>query len=99
MARRTGAPTPALTVLERAGVTHHTHPYESPGRAHSYGTDAAAALGVDPRRVFKTLVVDSSALEHPTIFCSAGRRGLQVELAAADLVATASATTAGVAAQ
>ena len=160
MARRTTGGTPALTALERAGVTHHTHPYEAPGRGLPYGAEAAEALGLDPRRVFKTLVaevdgspvmamvpvagtldlkalaaarggkravmadpsaaerltgyvtggisplgtkrrlpvvVDSSALEHATVYCSAGRRGLQVELAPADLVATAAATTARVA--
>jgi Cys-tRNA(Pro)/Cys-tRNA(Cys) deacylase len=152
--------TPALTLLERAGITHHTHPYSAPGVA-AYGTEAAEALGLDPHRVFKTLVaevdgapvlamvpvagtldlkalatarggkkavmadpadaerltgyvtggisplgtrrrlpvvVDASALEHPTVYCSAGRRGLQVELAPADLVAAASATTAAIAA-
>lgn len=132
----------------------------SPRRSVSYGTEAAEALGVDPRQVFKTLVaevdgtpvlamvpvagtldlkalaaarggkkavmaepataerltgyvtggisplgtrrglpvvVDASALEHPTVFCSAGKRGLQMELAPADLVAAAGATTAPVA--
>jgi Cys-tRNA(Pro)/Cys-tRNA(Cys) deacylase len=156
VARRTAGGTPALTLLERAGVPHHTHPYSAPGVA-AYGTEAAEALGLDPRRVFKTLVaevdgapvlamvpvtgtldlkalasarggkkavmadpadaerltgyvtggisplgtrrrlpvvVDASALEHETVFCSAGRRGLQVELAPTDLVAAASAATA-----
>ena len=32
------------------------------------------------------VVVDASASEHPTVFVSAGRRGLQLELAPADLV-------------
>jgi Cys-tRNA(Pro)/Cys-tRNA(Cys) deacylase len=162
VARRTGGGTPALTALERAGIAHRTHPYEVRAGGdghHSYGTDAAAALGLDPQRVFKTLVaevdgspvlamvpvagtldlkalaaargakkavmadpaaaerltgyvtggisplgtrrrlpvvVDDSALGHATVFCSAGRRGLQVELAPADLVAAAGATTAAV---
>jgi Cys-tRNA(Pro)/Cys-tRNA(Cys) deacylase len=164
VARRTGGPTPALTALERAGIPHRTHPYEAPSGGdghHSYGTDAAAALGLDPHRVFKTLVVevdgapvlamvpvagtldlkalaaarggkkavmadpaaaerltgyvtggisplgtkrrlpvviDATALGHATVFCSAGRRGLQLEIAPGDLVAAASATTAAVAA-
>ena len=172
MARRTAGGTPALTLLERAGIAHETHPYSAPGvaaghhgraplRSVSYGTEAAEALGLDPRRVFKTLVaevdgapvlamvpvagtldlkalatarggkkavmadpadaerltgyvtggisplgqrrqlrtlVDQTALRHDTVYVSAGRRGLQVELAPGDLVAAASATTAAVAA-
>jgi len=31
-------------------------------------------------------VVDASAMTWPTVFCSAGRRGLEIELAPADLV-------------
>ena len=35
------------------------HPYEhDPGGELSYGLEAASALGVDPERVFKTLVAD-----------------------------------------
>ncbi|MBQ1021265.1 hypothetical protein KBX71_25755 [Micromonospora sp. D93] len=39
-------------------------------------------------------VLDESALGLPTIYVSAGRRGLQLELAAADLVALTDARTA-----
>jgi Cys-tRNA(Pro)/Cys-tRNA(Cys) deacylase len=39
-------------------------------------------------------VVDESALEWPTILVSAGRRGLQIELAPEDLVALTGATIA-----
>lgn len=38
--------------------------------------------------------LDISALTHPTIYVSAGRRGLQMELAPADLVALTAAVTA-----
>jgi Cys-tRNA(Pro)/Cys-tRNA(Cys) deacylase len=31
-------------------------------------------------------IVDESASDHPTVFVSAGRRGLEIELAPADLV-------------
>jgi Cys-tRNA(Pro)/Cys-tRNA(Cys) deacylase len=44
------------------------------------------------------IVVDSSALDYDTVFVSAGKRGLQVELAPADLVRLSRATTATIAA-
>jgi Cys-tRNA(Pro)/Cys-tRNA(Cys) deacylase len=152
--------TPAVQALERSGVDFVLHPYEHDARADSYGLEAAEVLGVEPARVFKTLVadvdgdlvvgivpvsarldlkalaravggrkatmadpaaaqratgyvvggisplgqkrahptvVDSSALEHDTVLVSAGRRGLDVELAPADLVTLTSAATADVA--
>lgn len=39
-------------------------------------------------------VVDSSALDHPTIHVSAGRRGLEMELAPGDLIAVTRARSA-----
>jgi Cys-tRNA(Pro)/Cys-tRNA(Cys) deacylase len=42
-------------------------------------------------------VLDVSALDHTTVLVSAGRRGLDVELAPADLVALTSASTAAIA--
>lgn len=150
-----GRGTRALEVLRAAGVAHVVHEYtpvEAPGprdRRPHYGADAAAALGVDPERIYKTLiadvdgrlvaavvpvareldlralaaaldgrravlaeaaaaeratgyvvggispfggrralvtVVDVAADSAPTLFVSAGRRGLQVEVAPADLV-------------
>jgi Cys-tRNA(Pro)/Cys-tRNA(Cys) deacylase len=140
--------TPAIRLLQREGVAFTQHPYAHDPDAESFGEEAAAKLGVDPARVFKTLVcqadgmvlvlvpavarldvkalakargvkkadladpgaaeratgyvvggisplagrkalptlVDASVLEHPTVFVSAGRRGLQVELAPADLL-------------
>jgi Cys-tRNA(Pro)/Cys-tRNA(Cys) deacylase len=51
--------TPAVSLLEQAGVTHGVHPYEhDPSSALSYGEEAAAVLGVAPEQVFKTLVAD-----------------------------------------
>ncbi len=43
------------------------------------------------------VVVDASATAFATVFCSAGRRGLQVELAPADLIRAAGATVAPIA--
>jgi Cys-tRNA(Pro)/Cys-tRNA(Cys) deacylase len=163
-----GRGTPALAALAAAGTAHVVYEYEAPepasgrdrdARPH-YGLDAAAALGVDPARIFKTLVasvdgrlvvgvvpvsgeldlkalaaaaggrraelaepeaaqratgsvvggisplghrrpmpvyVDAGAAAFATIFVSGGRRGLQVELAPADLVRLAGATTARIA--
>jgi Cys-tRNA(Pro)/Cys-tRNA(Cys) deacylase len=154
--KRTSGATPATLVLDRAGVDYRLHPYDHDPRAASYGLEAAAALGVDPARVFKTLlasldgslvvgivpvsgqldlkalaralggskavmaevsaaervtgyvaggmsplgqkrtlgtVLDASALDHDTIFVSAGRRGLDLEIAPADLVAITGAIT------
>jgi Cys-tRNA(Pro)/Cys-tRNA(Cys) deacylase len=42
--------------------------------------------------------VDASAAAFDTVYVSAGRRGLQVELAPADLVAAAEASLAAIAA-
>ena len=151
-----GRGTPALDVVRAAGVAHVVHEYEAPGptsprdrdRRPQYGLDAAAALDLDPARVFKTLiasvdgrlaaavvpvaheldlkalaaalggrkaaladpaeaqratgyvvggisplgarrrlpaVLDESAAGFSTIFVSGGRRGMQLELAPADL--------------
>lgn len=155
--------TPATAALTRAGVTFTAHPYTHVDGERHFGDEATAALGFDPRQVFKTLVVelagrgslavgvvpvaqqldlkavaaalgakrasmadpaaaqrssgyvlggisplgqrtplptvvDASALTFATVFVSAGRRGLQVELAPADLVAVTGATVAEIAA-
>ena len=51
------AGTPAVKVLEKAKVAHTLHPYDPDHPdAHGYGEAAVAALGADPRQVFKTLL-------------------------------------------
>ena len=138
------ASTPAVAAAERAGIDFSLHEYAHDPAAASYGLEAAEKLGVDPARVFKTLVVsvdgelhvacvpvaaqldlkalgkrarmadrkdaerttgyvtggisplgqrkalpthlDASACDHATIMVSAGRRGLQIELAPDDFV-------------
>ncbi|MHA7178668.1 Cys-tRNA(Pro) deacylase [Arthrobacter sp. MDB2-24] len=152
--------TPALAVLSAAGIAFSARPYQHDDGASSYGLEAAAALGVDPDRVFKTLmtsvdgslvaavvpvsgsldlkalasalgrrkaamadpalaqrrtgyvlggisplgqrhpspvVIDASALDHPTVFVSGGQRGLDIELSPADLIVAAQALTAPIA--
>ena len=154
------AATPALVALDRAGVAHEPRAYDHDPRAESYGEEAAEKLGVDPARVFKTLladvdgelcvavvpvtgsldlkafatalgakkasmadpdraeratgyvvggisplgqkrahrtVVDVSAETFDTVLVSAGRRGLDVELAPADLVSVTRGVTAPIA--
>jgi Cys-tRNA(Pro)/Cys-tRNA(Cys) deacylase len=147
--------TPAVVAAQRAGIPFTLHEYEHDPASSSYGLEAAEKTGVDPARVFKTLVVaqdgvlsvailpvaaqldlralgkraaladraaaeratsyvlggisplgqrkrlptvvDESALGHETIFVSAGRRGLELELAAGDLVTLTDARVAAVA--
>jgi Cys-tRNA(Pro)/Cys-tRNA(Cys) deacylase len=135
-------------LLTREKVPFTLHPYDHDPRSTAFGEEAATALGVDPARIFKTLiasvegklacavvpvaarldlkafaaalggkraeladpaaaaratgyvvggisplgqrsrlsvVVDVSADSFDTVYVSAGRRGLQVELAPGDL--------------
>ncbi|WKE56393.1 Cys-tRNA(Pro) deacylase [Corynebacterium tuberculostearicum] len=53
------AATPALKVVEDAGVKHHVHTFEA--GTDLFGDHAAAALDVEPERVLKTLVIDLTA--------------------------------------
>ena len=155
-----GQGTPATALLTRQKVTHRLHPYQVDPETPNYGAVVAQTLGIDPQRVFKTLVtevdgaltvavvpvtgdidlkalaaaaggkraglaerdlaerttgyvrggisplgqrkrlptvVDASASEFETIYVSAGRRGLQVELDPADLVRLTGALVAGIA--
>jgi Cys-tRNA(Pro)/Cys-tRNA(Cys) deacylase len=51
------AATPAVRVLEKDGVAHTLHPYDPEHPSdQGHGEAAVAALGADPRQVFKTLV-------------------------------------------
>lgn len=53
-----GPTTPATRALTRAGVPFTPRPYAHDPSAGSFGLEAAAALGVEPERVFKTLLAD-----------------------------------------
>lgn len=142
--------TPAIIATKKAGIAHRIHEYAHDPNAESYGLEAADKLGVDPGRVFKTLVaelddgrlavgivpvatslnlkslaaalgakraamadmakaerttgyvaggispigqkkrlptvLDASAASYDTIYVSAGRRGLEIELVPNDLL-------------
>ena len=45
-------------LLQRDGAAHTVHPYEVPEHVASYGEAGAAALGIEPERMFKTLLAD-----------------------------------------
>lgn len=141
--------TPAIDIAKQAQVPFNIHKYDHDPAATSYGKEAAIHLQIDPRRVFKTLIValegknvgvavlpvstqlnlkvfakavgvkkaamadkkvaeratgyvlggvsplgqkkklstviDASAQHFETIFVSAGRRGLEIELSPNDL--------------
>ena len=152
--------TPAVRNLESAGIGFTLHDYEHSEQRRDFGREAADVLGLDPDRVFKTLlvtvddgqvvavvpvsgsaalkavgrafgskraemcdplvaeritgyvvggispfgqkkrlptVIDEIALAFDTIFVSAGRRGLDVEVAPGDLVEHLGAVVADIA--
>jgi Cys-tRNA(Pro)/Cys-tRNA(Cys) deacylase len=155
-----GRGTRATDLLARLKIAHTVHRYEHDPRGGGYGLEAAAALGMPPERVFKTLVaevderlivavvpvagsldlkalagaaggkkarmadpaaaeratgyvtggispigqrrslpavLDATALNFDTILVSAGQRGLEIEIAPADLIKAAGAKVAGIA--
>ena len=63
-------------------------------RATGYVAGGISPLG---QRKRLPVIVDASALDLATVFCSAGRRGLQIELAPGDLVRAAHAVVARIA--
>lgn len=71
--------TPAITALRRARIEHRVHEYRHDPGAPAYGLEAAQALGVDPARVFKTLVV---ATEPPGLVVAIVPAAQQVDLKA-----------------
>lgn len=154
--------TPAINAARKAGIEFAVHEYTHDPNARAFGLEAATQLGLDPGKVFKTLVLetdnqslavamipvatqlsmklaaralgckkaslapreraeratgyimggisplgqkkrlpmvlDKSALAHPVIYVSGGRRGLDLELAPAELQRMTGASTAALAA-
>ncbi len=50
--------TPAITAARAAKIQFSVHEYEHDPAASSFGLEAAQKLGLDPQRVFKTLIVE-----------------------------------------
>lgn len=51
--------TPAINIAKKHKIKYTVHEYEHDPSAEAYGKEAAEKLGVDPERVFKTLVAAS----------------------------------------
>ena len=51
--------TPATVALLHAGIRFNSHHYAHDPQVAGYGLEAADKLGVDPDRVFKTLLADT----------------------------------------
>jgi Cys-tRNA(Pro)/Cys-tRNA(Cys) deacylase len=66
-------------------------PVAAAERATGYVAGGISPVG---QRKRLPVLIDSSALGFSTVFCGAGRRGLELELAPADLVRAAGATVA-----
>lgn len=64
MARRKaeGGSTPATLALTGLGIPFTPRPYQHDPSTTAFGLEAAAALGVDPSRVFKTLMTEVDGL-------------------------------------
>jgi len=57
--------TPATRALDEAGIGYVLHPYDHDPANRHFGDEAAAALGVDTLRIFKTLIVETGAGRPP----------------------------------
>jgi Cys-tRNA(Pro)/Cys-tRNA(Cys) deacylase len=54
-----GGGTPATVALQRAGIRFTAHSYPHDSAVTGFGLEAADKLGLDPERVFKTLLADA----------------------------------------
>jgi Cys-tRNA(Pro)/Cys-tRNA(Cys) deacylase len=69
--------TPALAYLRRRNVDHEIHTYELTGDADSYGEAVATELGVEPGRLFKTLVAEIDGQPAVAVVPVSGRLSLK----------------------
>lgn len=65
--------TPAITTLDAAGVAYAVHEYEHDPANREFGREAADQMGLDPDRVFKTLVVTADGRPAVAIAPVSGR--------------------------
>ena len=73
--------TPAIELLKKAKVPFTVYEYEHDPESVSFGMEAAQKLGVEARRVLKTLVVRASDGEHAVCIIPVDRQ-LDLKLAA-----------------
>jgi Cys-tRNA(Pro)/Cys-tRNA(Cys) deacylase len=81
-------PAGGMLDLRALGKRAQMAPTDRAERVTGYVAGGISPLG--PRKRLST-IVDASALDHDTVYVSAGRRGLEIELAPKDLVALTSA--------
>ena len=55
--------TPAINMMKKKKIPHTIHEYSHEPSDAGYGMEAAEKMGVDPSRVFKTLVVELDTKE------------------------------------
>lgn len=65
--------TPAVRRLESLGIMHRVLEYEHSDARSDFGVEAAEILGIDPDRVFKTLVVLADGAEACAVVPVSGR--------------------------
>ncbi|MFD9615173.1 Cys-tRNA(Pro) deacylase [Streptomyces sp. NPDC059083] len=92
-------PVPTTLSLKAAAATLGGGKAAMADKAKAERTTGYVLGGISPLGQKKRLptVIDESALEWDRVLCSAGRRGLEIELAPADLVRLTGAVTAAVA--
>jgi len=81
MAKQSSGGTPATVILTQADVPFTQHVFDHDRSAGSYGLAAADALGLDPKQVFKTLLVSVDGATVVAIVPVAG--GLDLKAVAA----------------
>ncbi len=79
--------TPATATAQRAEVNHRLHTYTHDRRERGFGNGAVEALGLDPRRTFKTLIAVGEAGSPPV--CAVVSVAAQLDLKALAAVAGA----------